>query len=108
MRYDRLNTLSFVFIPTRRGWRLDLSDHAEVKKHITHLKSYLLARVRDPENTTEEVFQYETFLAEYFSLIADIEIGLVNWNKFKLQAFKIKHINEVHHYLMYVNLKAIE
>ena len=54
------------------------------------------------------MFQYETYLAEYLILIADIEVGLMNWNKFRLAAFRVKRIEEMRHYLMYLQLATIK
>ena len=103
LRYERLSTLAFLFIPMRRGWRLDFIDHHEVAQKIATLKAS--TRKRNPNAISLPFFHYETYLAEYFMLIADMEIGIVKWNKFRLTAFRVKEINEARSYLMYVQLK---
>ena len=110
LKYEMMKTLAFVFIPTRRGWRLDVSDTNDVKKTIMKLKGLIMATDRNNPKAemSPEAYLYELYLAEYMMLIADIEVGLVNWNKFRLQAYKVKHINEVRHYVMYTQLARIK
>ena len=38
----------------------------------------------------------------------DIEDGILNWNKLRLVAFKVKDHDEVMHYLMYNQLKKLK
>ena len=106
LRYERLFTLAFMFIPTRQGWRLYQNDQTDVSRKINNLKYEI--KGRDSSKMSEAFFKYETFLAEYMILIADIEVGIVNWNKFRLAAFRVKDIKEVHQYLMYVQLKQLK
>ena len=72
------------------------------------LRSLIRDRKPDPNPKARAIFLYETYLAEYFMLIADIEVGIVNWNKFRLAAFRVKKISEIHHFLMYEHLRNIE
>ena len=47
LRYERLNTLAFVFIPTMKGWRLDVSDTNDVKNTIMRLKGLIMTTDRN-------------------------------------------------------------
>ena len=71
------------------------------------LKNFI--RYRKPEDyKSRSIYMYETYLAEYFMLIADIEVGIVSWNKFRLSAFRVKDVKEVHHYVMYTKLLDLD
>ena len=104
LRYERLDTLSFVFIPIRRGWRLEQTDSSIVQKNCKILKNMLMDKeykYRDQKSMSAEAQLYESLLGEYMMLIADIEVGLIAWNKFRLQAYQVKDLDEVYHYVMY-------
>ena len=104
LRYERLDTLSFVFIPIRRGWRLEQTDSSKVQKNCKILKTLLMDKeykYRDQKPMSAEAMLYESLISEYMMLIADIEVGLISWNKFRLQAYQVKDLDEVYHYVMY-------
>ena len=58
-------------------------------------------KYRDQKPMSAEAQLYESLLGEYMMLIADIEVGLIAWNKFRLQAYQVKDLDEVYHYVMY-------
>ena len=104
LRYERLDTLSFVFIPIRRGWRLEQTDSSKVQKNCKILKNLLMdeeCKYHDQKPMSAEAQLYESLIGEYMMLIADIEVGLIAWNKFRLQAYQVKDLDEVYHYVMY-------
>ena len=59
-------------------------------------------------NYSFERDQYETFVYEFYKLMLDIEDGILNWNKLRLAAFKVKDYNEVMSYLMYIQLEKLK
>ena len=100
LKVKMMRTLTSIFVPLRRGWRLDINENGTIRKHTAYLQSKIDNRKLYPQ--PHESIQYEQLIYEFYQLMLDIEDGILNWNKLRLAAFSVKEHKEVMHYLMYI------